>query len=70
MLDYLVGAEVRFITPADYRERDTLLARVVSGNAVSLKLHENAGFALIGVMREVGRKFGQRLDVQLLQLML
>ena len=28
MLDYLVGAEVRFITPTEYRERDTLLARV------------------------------------------
>ena len=28
MLDYLVGAEVRFITPAEYRERDSLMARV------------------------------------------
>jgi D-cysteine desulfhydrase len=26
MLDYLVGAEVRFITPAEYRERDRLMA--------------------------------------------
>ena len=26
MLDYLVGAEVRFITPAQYRERDALMA--------------------------------------------
>ena len=26
MLDYLVGAEVRFITPAEYRERERLLA--------------------------------------------
>src|SRR5689334_19103487 len=28
MLDYLVGAEVRFITPAQYRERDALMAGV------------------------------------------
>jgi D-cysteine desulfhydrase len=28
MLDYLVGAEIRFITPAEYRERDTLMAEV------------------------------------------
>lgn len=28
MLDYLVGAEVRFITPAEYRERDLLMADV------------------------------------------
>jgi D-cysteine desulfhydrase len=26
-IDYLVGAEVRFITPAEYRERDALMAR-------------------------------------------
>jgi D-cysteine desulfhydrase len=30
MLDYLVGAEVRFITPAEYRERDALMARVAA----------------------------------------
>jgi D-cysteine desulfhydrase len=28
MLDYLVGADVRFITPAQYRERDALMAEV------------------------------------------
>jgi D-cysteine desulfhydrase len=28
MLDYLVGAEVRFITPAQYRERDALMAEL------------------------------------------
>ena len=28
MLDYLVGAEVRFITPLQYRERDALMAEV------------------------------------------
>jgi D-cysteine desulfhydrase len=28
LLDYLVGAEVRFITPAQYRERDALMAGV------------------------------------------
>ena len=30
MLDYLVGADVRFITPAEYRERDALMAMVAS----------------------------------------
>jgi len=30
MLDYLVGAEVRFITPAEYRERDRLMATAAS----------------------------------------
>jgi len=34
---------------------------------VSLKLHDRLGFDRIGVMREVGLKFGRRLDVILLQ---
>ncbi|MGA8303401.1 MAG: N-acetyltransferase family protein [Thermoplasmata archaeon] len=46
----------------------TLLARVADGNAVSLHLHEALGFQQIGVMREVGRKFGRLIDVHLLQL--
>jgi len=47
----------------------TLLARVAEGNEVSLHLHDSAGFATVGVMREVGTKFGRRLDVHLLQRM-
>ncbi len=47
----------------------TLLARVADGNAVSLHLHESQGFASVGVMREVGWKFGRRIDVHLLQRM-
>jgi L-amino acid N-acyltransferase len=48
----------------------TLVARVVDGNAASLRLHRSAGFREIGVMREVGRKFDRWLDVRLLQRML
>jgi phosphinothricin acetyltransferase len=48
----------------------TLLARVVEGNAASVHLNEAFGFRTLGVMREVGLKFGRRLDVQLMQLML
>lgn len=46
----------------------TLLARVTDGNAASLRMHVAAGFVPVGVMREVGMKFGRRLDVHLLQL--
>lgn len=45
----------------------TLIARIVAGNQVSVRLHEAAGFEHIGVMREVGRKFGQLLDIHLMQ---
>jgi L-amino acid N-acyltransferase YncA len=45
----------------------TLLARIADGNEVSLHLHESIGFLRIGIMREVGWKFGRWADVNLLQ---
>jgi len=45
----------------------TLIARIAAGNEASVRLHRAAGFELIGVMREVGRKFGQLLDIHLMQ---
>jgi L-amino acid N-acyltransferase YncA len=51
------------------RQYHTLLARIAEGNGASLRLHTGAGFTSIGVMRQVGWKFGRRLDVHLLQWM-
>jgi L-amino acid N-acyltransferase YncA len=48
----------------------TLIARIAEGNAASIHIAESQGFEHIGVMREVGRKFGQLLDVYLMQIML
>lgn len=48
----------------------TLLARVTEGNEASLHLNESVGFLSVGTMREVGLKFGRRLDVHLLQIIL
>jgi len=45
----------------------TVIARITEGNQHSLRLHEKAGFENIGVMREVGSKFGKLLDVRLMQ---
>jgi len=45
----------------------TVIARITEGNQSSIHLHKEAGFEDIGVMREVGRKFGQLLDVRLMQ---
>jgi phosphinothricin acetyltransferase len=47
----------------------TIMARIVGGHEVSIALHRNCGFELVGVEREVGRKFGRWLDVALMQLM-
>ncbi len=46
----------------------TILARITEGNLASIRLHRSAGFEDIGVMREVGYKFNQLLDVRLMQL--
>jgi len=44
-----------------------LIARITEGNKNSIHLHESFGFEHIGIMREVGRKFGRLLDVYLMQ---
>jgi L-amino acid N-acyltransferase len=48
----------------------TLIARIAAESTESLGLHEGLGFARIGTMKEVGRKFGRLLDVHMLQKML
>jgi len=45
----------------------TVIARITQGNDESIHLHKSVGFEHIGVMREVGRKFGKLLDVYLMQ---
>jgi L-amino acid N-acyltransferase YncA len=45
----------------------SIMARITDGNQASIHLHRLAGFEDIGVMREVGYKFGQLLDVRLMQ---
>ena len=45
----------------------TVIARIAEGSEASIHLHKSVGFEHIGTMREVGRKFGKRLDVHVLQ---
>ena len=47
----------------------TVIARCSGDNDPSIALHEACGFTLVGVEREVGRKFGRWIDVAVLQLM-
>ena len=44
-----------------------MLARITEGNKTSIHLHELFGFTHIGVMKEVGFKFGKFLDVTLME---
>jgi phosphinothricin acetyltransferase len=48
----------------------TVIARIVGGHETSIALHRTCGFELVGIEREVGRKFGRWLDVVELQRLL
>jgi L-amino acid N-acyltransferase YncA len=58
------------IAAARVSDFHTILSRITEGNEASLALHAKFGFEETGRMREVGKKFGRYLDVQILQLML
>src|SRR5436190_4001130 len=45
----------------------SMIGRIVDKNEPSIKLHEACGFNLVGIEREVGRKFGRWLDVAVMQ---
>jgi L-amino acid N-acyltransferase YncA len=47
-----------------------VMARIVGTHEASITLHRACGFELVGIEREVGRKFGQWLDVALMQRLL
>lgn len=62
--DLLLGD---LVTLADEHGFHAVFARIADAGAASVALHAKHGFDLIGVEREVGRKFGCWLDVTLMQ---
>jgi L-amino acid N-acyltransferase len=48
----------------------TVVARIEASGTASRALHARCGFELVGIEREVGRKFNRWLDVAVMQLML
>lgn len=48
----------------------SLLARIAVPNDPSVRLHAEQGFRRSGITREVGRKFGRRIDVEIHELLL
>jgi phosphinothricin acetyltransferase len=48
----------------------SVMARIVGGHEASIALHQACGFTVVGTEREVGRKFGQWLDVVEMQKLL
>jgi L-amino acid N-acyltransferase len=58
------------LTAARSSKFHVILARIAEGNPASRALHISAGFSTVGVMHEVGHKFGRLLDVELMELRL
>jgi phosphinothricin acetyltransferase len=56
------------IEVARHRGFHVMIADIESGNAGSIRLHEQLGFVVCGNIREVGTKFGRWLDLTILQL--
>lgn len=50
--------------------KHAMVAGIEAGNAASIKLHEKLGFQQVGLLPEVGTKFGRWLDLAFLQLLL
>lgn len=48
----------------------SVIARIEASGTASRQLHEACGFELVGVERQVGRKFNRWLDVAVMQLLL
>jgi L-amino acid N-acyltransferase len=44
-----------------------VISRIAEGNKVSINLHEEVGFNHVGIYKEVGFKFGKKLDVYLME---
>ncbi|MGO7522510.1 GNAT family N-acetyltransferase, partial [Rhizobium brockwellii] len=50
--------------------KHAMVAGIEADNAASIKLHEKLGFQQVGLLPEVGTKFGRWLDLAFLQLLL
>ena len=61
------GLLVELLRLAELHGFHTVIARIVGGHEASIALHKSCGFEVVGVEREVGRKFGRWLDVVLMQ---
>lgn len=55
------------VEAAELRGFHTVIGRIAGGNEASIALHQRCGFEVVGVEREVGRKFRRWLDVTIVQ---
>ncbi|KAA8735597.1 N-acetyltransferase family protein [Acinetobacter qingfengensis] len=60
----------QLIETAKQQNKHAMIAAIESGNIASIQLHQKLGFQHIGTFPQVGKKFGQWLDLTCLQLLL
>ena len=60
----------QLIETAKLQKMHTMVGYIDTENKGSIAFHQLFGFAEIGVLKEIGFKFGKRLNVSLMQLML
>ncbi len=67
-----IGRQLLEATIASARSHGfhSVVARIAAEQEASVRLHLACGFELVGVEREVGRKFGRFVDVAIAQLLL
>ncbi len=67
-----VGSKLlgRLIETAELHGFHAVFARIIGPQEASVALHERHGFELVGIERQVGRKFGRWHDVAVLQRLL
>lgn len=61
---------VDLIATAQSHGFHSIVARIADSQEASLALHHKMGFELVGVERQIGRKFGRWLDVSVVQVLL
>jgi phosphinothricin acetyltransferase len=55
------------IDAAAAMQKHVMIAGIDAENVISISLHENLGFEVVGHFREVGQKFGRWLDLKFMQ---
>ena len=58
------------VAMAEARGFHTIIAHISDPDGASVALHRACGFTVVGIQKEVGRKFGRWLDVTVMQRML
>lgn len=67
-----IGSKLLEVVTAEGKKvgNHTILSRITEGNEASIRIHSKLGYQMVGVLKEVGFKFGKFLDVTMMQLVL